>query len=70
MVLEEDLTRRAQQLRQDLDLEALLITRSEQGMTIYTAEGELMLWHKLKRCLMSGAGDTVLAVLRLHEQQA
>ena len=34
---EDDLTRRAQDLRHELDLEALLITRSEQGMTLYTA---------------------------------
>lgn len=61
---EEDLTRRAQQLRQDLGLEALLITRSEQGMTIYTAEGRSHAVAQAQEVFdVSGAGDTVLAVL-------
>ncbi len=33
---EADLTRRAQSLRADLGLQALLLTRSEEGMTLYT----------------------------------
>ena len=36
---EADLESRAQKLRQDLRLEALLLTRSEEGMTLYTDDG-------------------------------
>ncbi len=36
---EEDLERRAQELRKSLDLQALLLTRSEEGMTLFTDEG-------------------------------
>lgn len=61
---EEDLLNRAQNLRQDLGLEALLLTRSEEGMSIYTAAGVV---HEpaLAREVydVSGAGDTVIAAL-------
>lgn len=61
---EEDLLNRAQNLRQDLGLEALLLTRSEDGMSIYTAAGVV---HEpaLAREVydVSGAGDTVIAAL-------
>lgn len=61
---EDDLTARAQQLRQDLGLEALLITRSEQGMTIYTTEGRSHAGAEAQEVFdVSGAGDTVLAAL-------
>ncbi|RYF55543.1 MAG: D-glycero-beta-D-manno-heptose-7-phosphate kinase, partial [Comamonadaceae bacterium] len=36
---EAELDQRAQTLRQALSLEALLVTRSEQGMTLFTADG-------------------------------
>ncbi|WP_322994526.1 D-glycero-beta-D-manno-heptose-7-phosphate kinase [Castellaniella sp.] len=61
---EDDLTQRAQALRQELSLEALLITRSEQGMTLYTQAGRQhvdALAHEVFD--VSGAGDTVLATL-------
>ena len=61
---EEDLTRRAQDLRQELDLEALLITRSEQGMTLYTGAGRQHVDAQAHEVFdVSGAGDTVLATL-------
>lgn len=61
---EQDLTQRAQQLRQDLSLEALLITRSEQGMTLYTDAGSQHVdAHAQEVFDVSGAGDTVLATL-------
>ena len=61
---EDDLTRRAQALRHELDLEALLITRSEQGMTLYTAEGRRHVEAQAQEVFdVSGAGDTVLATL-------
>lgn len=61
---EEDLERRAQQLRRDLQLEALLVTRSEQGMTMFTDEGREHIDAQAHEVFdVSGAGDTVLAAL-------
>ena len=61
---EEDLTERAQKLRSELGLHALLITRSEEGMTLYR-EGERLHVPAVAREVydVSGAGDTVIAVL-------
>ena len=61
---EEDLTARAQKLRGELDLEALLITRSEEGMTLYR-EGDRLHIPAVAREVydVSGAGDTVIAIL-------
>jgi D-glycero-beta-D-manno-heptose-7-phosphate kinase len=61
---EEELTAKAQQLRAALDLEALLLTRSEEGMTLYT-EREVMHIPTVAREVydVSGAGDTVIATL-------
>lgn len=61
---EDDLTRRAQALRKELDLNALLITRSEQGMTLYTEAGRQHADAQAHEVFdVSGAGDTVLASL-------
>ncbi|WP_372702142.1 D-glycero-beta-D-manno-heptose-7-phosphate kinase [Castellaniella sp.] len=61
---EGDLTRRAQSLRGQLGLEALLITRSEQGMTLYTAAGRTHVDAQAHEVFdVSGAGDTVLATV-------
>ena len=61
---EEGLTQKAQQLRKSLDLEALLLTRSEEGMTLYT-EQEVTHFPAMAREVfdVSGAGDTVIATL-------
>jgi len=61
---EEDLTGRAEKLRRELGLSALLITRSEEGMTLYR-EGERLHVPAVAREVydVSGAGDTVIAVL-------
>ena len=61
---EAQLTEKAQQLRTALRLEALLVTRSEEGMTLYTAE-EITHMPALAREVydVSGAGDTVIATL-------
>lgn len=61
---EEDLTVRAQRLREELALDALLLTRSEEGMTLYTAD-EVMNFPAMAREVydVSGAGDTVIATL-------
>ncbi len=61
---EDDLLKRAQALRQELQLEGLLVTRSEEGMTLVTAAG---LSHEPAQARevydVSGAGDTVIATL-------
>lgn len=61
---EADLTDRAQNLRSELRLEALLLTRSEEGMTLYTADGQRSVPAEAREVFdVSGAGDTVIAVL-------
>ncbi len=63
---EADLARRAQKLRAELDLEALIVTRSEEGMSLFTASES---YHEATRARevfdVSGAGDTVIGVLAL-----
>jgi rfaE bifunctional protein kinase chain/domain len=63
---EADLERRAQKLRGELDLDALIVTRSEEGMSLFTAT-ESRHEHTRAREVydVSGAGDTVIAVLAL-----
>ena len=61
---EADLAERAQGLRDQLELEALLVTRSEQGMTLFTANGHDHVEAQAHEVFdVSGAGDTVLATL-------
>jgi rfaE bifunctional protein kinase chain/domain len=61
---EDDLERRAQQLRQSLQLEALLLTRSEEGMTLFTDAGRYTVPARAREVYdVSGAGDTVIGVL-------
>ena len=63
---EADLARRAQKLRKELSLEALIVTRSEEGMSLFTASES---WHEPTKARevydVSGAGDTVIGVLAL-----
>ncbi|WP_428825238.1 D-glycero-beta-D-manno-heptose-7-phosphate kinase [Azonexus sp. IMCC34842] len=61
---EADLFAKAQKLRAELGLEALLVTRSEEGMTLFS-EGETHHQAALAREVfdVSGAGDTVIATL-------
>ncbi len=61
---EADLTARAQALRADLDLAALLVTRSEEGMTLFEAGGVTHEPTQAREVYdVSGAGDTVIATL-------
>lgn len=61
---ENDLTERAQALRESLGLEHLLLTRSEEGMTLFSATGQLSVPAQAREVFdVSGAGDTVIAVL-------
>ncbi len=61
---EADLCRRATELRQQLDIKALLVTRSEEGMTLFDDDGahhEPAMAREVYD--VSGAGDTVIATL-------
>jgi len=61
---EEDLKRRAHALRERLNLTAVLLTRSEEGMTLFTDEGEFSVpAQALEVYDVSGAGDTVISVM-------
>jgi rfaE bifunctional protein kinase chain/domain len=59
-----ELAVKAQKLRRELNLEALLVTRSEEGMTLYR-EGDVVNEPARAREVydVSGAGDTVIATL-------
>lgn len=61
---EEDLTNRAQNLRKELNLEKLLLTRSEEGMTLFDDDGSWSVPAQAREVFdVSGAGDTVISVL-------
>jgi rfaE bifunctional protein kinase chain/domain len=61
---EEELRDKAQALRERLSLQALLVTRSEEGMTLYTADGVMHESAQAREVFdVSGAGDTVIATL-------
>ena len=61
---EEDLQVKAEGLRQQLGLDALLVTRSEEGMTLFTAAGRAHVPAVAREVFdVSGAGDTVIATL-------
>jgi rfaE bifunctional protein kinase chain/domain len=61
---EADLERRAQQLRAGLGLEALLLTRGADGMTLYRRSGARHIAAEKREVYdVTGAGDTVIAVL-------
>jgi rfaE bifunctional protein kinase chain/domain len=63
---ERDLALRAQKLRHELELDALIVTRSEEGMSLFS---ESESWHEPTKARevydVSGAGDTVIGVLAL-----
>jgi rfaE bifunctional protein kinase chain/domain len=61
-----DLAKRAEKLRDDLSLEALLVTRSEEGMSLFTASEVLHEPTQAREVFdVSGAGDTVIATIAL-----
>jgi rfaE bifunctional protein kinase chain/domain len=61
---EEQLTAKAQGLREELGLTALLLTRSEEGMSLYTADEVLHVNANAREVFdVSGAGDTVIATM-------
>jgi rfaE bifunctional protein kinase chain/domain len=61
---EAELLAKAQALRSELGLAALLVTRSEEGMTLFEEKGTRHEPAKAREVFdVSGAGDTVIAVL-------
>jgi rfaE bifunctional protein kinase chain/domain len=61
---EYEMAVKAQTLRAELDLDALLVTRSEEGMSLYTAHGADHIPAVAREVYdVSGAGDTVIATL-------
>jgi rfaE bifunctional protein kinase chain/domain len=61
---EDELNIKAQSLRRELQLEALLVTRSEDGMSLFMADEVLHVpTHTREVFDVSGAGDTVIATL-------
>ena len=61
---EAELATKAQQLRAELTLDALLITRSEEGMSLFTDAGAVTIPAQAREVYdVSGAGDTVIATL-------
>jgi rfaE bifunctional protein kinase chain/domain len=61
---DEALRTKAQNLRESLGLQALLVTRSEEGMSLFDAEGELRVKAQAREVFdVTGAGDTVIATL-------
>ncbi len=61
---EADLQQKAQNLRISLGLQALLLTRSEEGMTLFDASGAHSVAAQAREVFdVTGAGDTVIATL-------
>ena len=61
---EAELREKAHALRSALQLEALLLTRSEEGMTLFDADGETHVAAQAREVFdVTGAGDTVIATL-------
>jgi len=61
---EEDLRTKVQALREQLKLDAVLLTRSEEGMTLFDAAGQLHVSAQAREVFdVTGAGDTVIATM-------
>ena len=61
---EDDLRTKVRNLREQLLLDAVLLTRSEEGMTLFDANGELHASAQAREVFdVTGAGDTVIATM-------
>jgi rfaE bifunctional protein kinase chain/domain len=61
---ESDLQTKCHNLRQQLGLDAVLLTRSEEGMTLFDAQGQLHVSAQAREVFdVTGAGDTVIATM-------
>ena len=61
---EVDLTAKVQALRERLQLDSVLLTRSEEGMTLFDAHGQVSIAAQAREVFdVTGAGDTVIATM-------
>jgi rfaE bifunctional protein kinase chain/domain len=61
---EQELADKAQNLRQQLGLHAVIVTRSEEGMSLFDADGASHVGAQAQEVFdVTGAGDTVIATL-------
>jgi rfaE bifunctional protein kinase chain/domain len=61
---EEELNIKAHNLRKELQLDAVLLTRSEEGMTLFDEQGAAHIAAQAREVFdVTGAGDTVIATL-------
>jgi rfaE bifunctional protein kinase chain/domain len=61
---EDDLRTKVHNLREQLGLDAVLLTRSEEGMTLFDAQGQLHVSAQAREVFdVTGAGDTVIATM-------
>jgi D-glycero-beta-D-manno-heptose-7-phosphate kinase len=61
---DEELQTKAHNLREHLNLQAVLLTRSEEGMTLFDDQGQLHVNAQAREVFdVTGAGDTVIATL-------
>ena len=61
---EDELRDKAQRLREELALDAILVTRSEEGMTLFDAQGQAHVSAQAREVFdVTGAGDTVIATM-------
>lgn len=61
---ESDLQNKCQNLREQLGLTAVLLTRSEEGMTLFDSQGQLHVNAQAREVFdVTGAGDTVIATM-------
>ena len=61
---EKDLTQRANALREKLDLDALLLTRGDEGMSLFRKNRKIQIRAEKREVSdVTGAGDTVIAAL-------
>jgi len=61
---EDELRTKVQALRQQFNLQAILLTRSEEGMTLFDDQGELHVSAQAREVFdVTGAGDTVIATM-------
>jgi rfaE bifunctional protein kinase chain/domain len=61
---ESELQTKVQNLRESLKLQAILLTRSEEGMTLFDAQGQAHVSAQAREVFdVTGAGDTVIATM-------
>ena len=61
---ESDLQTKVHNLREQLGLDAVLLTRSDEGMTLFDSQGQLHVSAQAREVFdVTGAGDTVIATM-------